>query len=183
MPCLETPGAIHQSVLFFSLFFFFGIYLFIFSSCPCRYQLLLQKLVDYSEKGLDILSRRSSDDDVSANAAAAATNTDDLRISLQDEVGTLSRALRIMTVVPKMANDMMMVGRLQGFDVRISFDSFLRLVTNPKRLGRLIHLFCFYVFPPSCFLLFFVFFSPCLTSVFSTAAAVVPTTTRPNRAR
>ncbi|KAI9551891.1 hypothetical protein GHT06_022227 [Daphnia sinensis] len=85
-----------------------------------KYQLLLQKLVDYSEKGLDILSRRSSDDDVSANAAAAATNTDDLRISLQDEVGTLSRALHIMTVVPKMANDMMMVGRLQGFDGKIT---------------------------------------------------------------
>ncbi len=83
-----------------------------------RYQLLLRDLVRYTEKGLDILDRRSSDDDVSANAAATA-NTDHLRSSLQDEKDTLSRALHIMTIVPKMANDMMMVGRLQGFDVRI----------------------------------------------------------------
>ncbi len=79
--------------------------------------MLLRDLVRYTEKGLDILARRSSDDDVSANAATA--NTDHLRSSLQDEVDTLSRALHIMTIVPKMANDMMMVGRLQGFDVRI----------------------------------------------------------------
>jgi hypothetical protein len=91
-------------------FFFFSFIFF-------RYQLLLRDLVRYTEKGLDILARRSSDDDVSANAATA--NTDHLRSSLQDEVDTLSRALHIMTIVPKMANDMMMVGRLQGFDVRI----------------------------------------------------------------
>ena len=79
-----------------------------------RYQLLLRDLVRYTEKGLDILARRNSEGDLSANSA----NTDHLRSSLQDEVETLSRALHIMTVVPKMANDMMMVGRLQGFDVR-----------------------------------------------------------------
>lgn len=90
---------------------------FFFSFIFFRYQLLLRDLVRYTEKGLDILARRSSDDDVSANAATA--NTDHLRSSLQDEVDTLSRALHIMTIVPKMANDMMMVGRLQGFDVRI----------------------------------------------------------------
>ncbi|EFX84744.1 hypothetical protein DAPPUDRAFT_314612 [Daphnia pulex] len=56
-----------------------------------KYQLLLRDLVRYTEKG-----------------------------SLQDEVDTLSRALHIMTIVPKMANDMMMVGRLQGFDGKIT---------------------------------------------------------------
>ena len=103
-----VPGAIHQSVCLSVAFFSFSFF---------RYQLLLRDLVRYTEKGLDILARRSSDDDVSANAATA--NTDHLRSSLQDEVDTLSRALHIMTIVPKMANDMMMVGRLQGFDVRI----------------------------------------------------------------
>jgi hypothetical protein len=100
-------------VQFINPFFCPSFFSFIFF----RYQLLLRDLVRYTEKGLDILARRSSDDDVSANAATA--NTDHLRSSLQDEVDTLSRALHIMTIVPKMANDMMMVGRLQGFDVRI----------------------------------------------------------------
>ena len=100
---LFAPGAIHQSIC-----------LFLPPISNIRYQLLLRDLVRYTEKGLDILARRSSDDDVSA----AAVNTDHLRSSLQDEVDTLSRALHIMTIVPKMANDMMMVGRLQGFDVR-----------------------------------------------------------------
>lgn len=75
-----------------------------------RYQLLLRDLVRYTQKGLDILSRQSVDGEASAGG-------EPLRQSLQDEADTLSRALHIMTVVPKMANDMMMVGRLQGFDV------------------------------------------------------------------
>ena len=75
-----------------------------------RYQLLLRDLVRHTEKGLDILSKKSCSGDV-------AGNSDKLKSSLQEEVETLSRALHIMTVVPKMANDMMMVGRLQGFDV------------------------------------------------------------------
>ena len=91
--------------------------LLLFFYCGVRYQLLLRDLVRYTEKGLDIFARRSSDGDLSANAA----NTDHLRSSLQDDVETLSRALHIMTIVPKMANDMMMVGRLQGFDVSIFF--------------------------------------------------------------
>ena len=77
-----------------------------------RYQLLLRDLVRYTEKGLDILARNSADESTSS------TSNDQLRSSLQDEVETLSRALHIMTIVPKMANDMMMVGRLQGFDVK-----------------------------------------------------------------
>lgn len=69
----------------------------------------------HTEKGLDILGRNSAEDSTSL------TTNDQLRASLQDEVETLSRALHIMTIVPKMANDMMMVGRLQGFDVSITF--------------------------------------------------------------
>ena len=71
--------------------------LLLFFYCGVRYQLLLRDLVRYTEKGLDILARRSSDGDLSANAA----NTDHLRSSLQDDVETLSRALRDdMTIVP-----------------------------------------------------------------------------------
>ena len=84
-------------------------------SIDCRYQLLLRDLVRHTEKGLDILGRNSSDESTSL------ASNDQLRASLQDEVETLSRALHIMTVVPKMANDMMMVGRLQGFDVNTTF--------------------------------------------------------------
>jgi len=80
-----------------------------------KYQLLLRDLVRHTEKGLDILGRNSAEDSTSL------TTNDQLRASLQDEVETLSRALHIMTIVPKMANDMMMVGRLQGFDVSITF--------------------------------------------------------------
>ena len=69
----------------------------------------------HTEKGLDILGRNSAEDSTSL------TTNDQLRASLQDEVETLSRALHIMTIVPKMANDMMMVGRLQGFDVNTTF--------------------------------------------------------------
>jgi len=79
-----------------------------------KYQLLLRDLVRHTEKGLDILGRNSAEDSTSL------TTNDQLRASLQDEVETLSRALHIMTIVPKMANDMMMVGRLQGFDGKIT---------------------------------------------------------------
>ena len=77
-----------------------------------KYQLLLRDLVRHTEKGLDILGRPDPD----AMTHSLSSN-DQLRSSLVDQVETLSRALHIMTVVPKMANDMMMVGRLQGFDV------------------------------------------------------------------
>lgn len=39
------------------------------------------------------------------------------RAGLTDEIDTLRAALEVMTVVPQSANDMMDVGRLQGFDV------------------------------------------------------------------
>lgn len=39
------------------------------------------------------------------------------RAGLMSEVEPLKRALEVMIVVPKAANDMMDVGRLQGFDV------------------------------------------------------------------
>ena len=87
-----------------------------------RYKLLLSDLVRYTEKGLDILTKRSGGGGVGVGGDAAGV--DKLKASLQEEVETLSRALHIMTVVLKMANDMMMVGHLQGFDVS-SFLSFL----------------------------------------------------------
>ena len=39
------------------------------------------------------------------------------RIGNQDEIRGLNQACQVMHVVPKEANDMMNVGRLQGFDV------------------------------------------------------------------
>lgn len=53
-----------------------------------KYQLLLRDILKYTEKA-----------------------------GLNDEINSLKGALEIMTVVPKAANDMMDVGRLQGFDV------------------------------------------------------------------
>lgn len=41
------------------------------------------------------------------------------RAGLEDEIASLRGALDIMTIVPKAANDMMDVGRLQGFDVSL----------------------------------------------------------------
>lgn len=38
----------------------------------------------------------------------------------------LKKALRVMCIVPKAANDMMQVGRLQGFDVSYKFIHFFR---------------------------------------------------------
>ena len=80
---------------------------------------MLRDLVRHTEKGLDILSQRKAwTDDANTTAGIPSSNANEkLRNGLKDEVETLSRALHIMTVVPKMANDMMMVGRLQGFDV------------------------------------------------------------------
>ena len=40
------------------------------------------------------------------------------RMGNTSEVETLQKALDIMTVVPKLADDMMNVGRIQGFVVR-----------------------------------------------------------------
>lgn len=39
------------------------------------------------------------------------------RIGNKDEIELLKKACHVMHVVPKEANDMMNVGRLQGFDV------------------------------------------------------------------
>lgn len=39
------------------------------------------------------------------------------RIGNKDEIEQLKKACQVMHVVPKEANDMMNVGRLQGFDV------------------------------------------------------------------
>lgn len=43
------------------------------------------------------------------------------RAGLSTEIETLKGAIAVMQVVPKAANDMMDVGRLQGFDVSIEF--------------------------------------------------------------
>lgn len=43
------------------------------------------------------------------------------RAGLQDEIETLSLACDVMRVVPKAANDMMDVGRLQRFEVKYFF--------------------------------------------------------------
>lgn len=42
------------------------------------------------------------------------------RAGLNKEVADLMKAVLVMNVVPKMANDMMNVGRLQGFDGKIT---------------------------------------------------------------
>lgn len=42
------------------------------------------------------------------------------RAKLLDEAKELSRAVRVMNTIPKRANDMMKLGRLQGFDRRLS---------------------------------------------------------------
>ena len=41
------------------------------------------------------------------------------RANLTDEVKSLELAFQVMTVVPNQANDMMDIGRLQGFEVNI----------------------------------------------------------------
>lgn len=41
------------------------------------------------------------------------------RARLVDEMEALQQAMHVMHVVPKAANDMMDVGRLQGFDVSL----------------------------------------------------------------
>ena len=41
------------------------------------------------------------------------------RANLTDEVNSLQLAFQVMTVVPNQANDMMDIGRLQGFEVHI----------------------------------------------------------------
>ena len=42
------------------------------------------------------------------------------RAGMADEAEALAKALHVMTVVPNQANDMMDIGRLQGFEVRRS---------------------------------------------------------------
>lgn len=48
------------------------------------------------------------------------------RIGNKDEIELLKKACHVMHVVPKEANDMMNVGRLQGFDVSF-FDKHLSI--------------------------------------------------------
>lgn len=48
------------------------------------------------------------------------------RAKLRSETESLRQAMQVMQVVPKAANDMMDVGRLQGFDV--SFIQFTALL-------------------------------------------------------
>lgn len=43
------------------------------------------------------------------------------RAGLEEEAANLRKAVHIMHVVPKAADDMMNVGRLQGFDVSLNF--------------------------------------------------------------
>ncbi len=40
------------------------------------------------------------------------------RAALTDQAEAISKALHVMTVVPNQANDMMDIGRLQGFEVK-----------------------------------------------------------------
>ncbi len=40
------------------------------------------------------------------------------RAGLTEEAESVAKAFHVMTVVPKQANDMMDIGRLQGFEVR-----------------------------------------------------------------
>ena len=53
-----------------------------------KYHMLLEAILKYSEKA-----------------------------GLSEEAGAISRAFHVMTVVPNQANDMMDIGRLQGFEV------------------------------------------------------------------
>ena len=55
-----------------------------------KYHMLLEAILKYSEKA-----------------------------GLSEEAGAISRAFHVMTVVPNQANDMMDIGRLQGFEVVI----------------------------------------------------------------
>lgn len=48
------------------------------------------------------------------------------RAGLTREAESVKRALNIMIVIPKAANDMMNVGRLQNFDVRMCMSVFKR---------------------------------------------------------
>ena len=54
-----------------------------------KYHMLLEAILKYSEKA-----------------------------GLSEEAAAISRAFQVMTVVPNQANDMMDIGRLQGFEVK-----------------------------------------------------------------
>ena len=134
--CNKTPKQPFKIVVTYYMYYMYSRVLFcVFLFNVSRYQLLLRDLVRYTEKGLDILSQQSGSMEGDLNnggngGSSSSASTDHLRVSLKNEVETLSRALHIMTIVPKMANDMMMVGRLQGFDVMI----FLLLFLTFQRL-------------------------------------------------
>jgi len=50
-----------------------------------------------------------------------------LRAGLEKEAKSVEMAFHVMTVVPNQANDMMDIGRLQGFEVSY-FSSYLRIL-------------------------------------------------------
>ena len=73
------------------------------------------------------------------------------RIGNQAEIENLKQACNVMHVVPKEANDMMNVGRLQGFDV--SFQSILIILFTLSPIHiYLLFLFSFVYFPIKLFI-------------------------------
>ena len=54
------------------------------------------------------------------------------RAGLQDEAAAIEQAFHVMTVVPNQANDMMDIGRLQGFEVIILMCSSIDCPCNKK---------------------------------------------------
>ena len=60
-----------------------------------KYHMLLEAILKYSEKA-----------------------------GLGEEAAAISRAFHVMTVVPNQANDMMDIGRLQGFEVKTAHFSY-----------------------------------------------------------
>ena len=60
-----------------------------------KYHMLLEAILKYSEKA-----------------------------GLGEEAAAISRAFQVMTVVPNQANDMMDIGRLQGFEVKTAHFSY-----------------------------------------------------------
>jgi hypothetical protein len=64
-----------------------------------KYQLLLKDLLDVTQKA-----------------------------GLAEEAKALQKAADLMRVIPKEANDMMLIGRIQGFEVRFSFLQFIHIL-------------------------------------------------------
>lgn len=72
------------------------------------------------------------------------------RAGMTDEIEPLRAAYTIMVIVPKAANDMMDVGRLQGFEVSknfiLNYISLLHLTGDSFRLAIFCHRFCTGIF-------------------------------------